>query len=169
MKKKISKWKPKLSREELERRRLAAGEDLKSGMKESDVARKYDVNPSSVTRWKQMLEEEGMDGLKRRKAPGAKSKLSEDQQEILKRIILQGAAAYGYKTNLWTLRRVAKVIKKEFGVSYHFRSLSDVLHRMGLSPQKPARRAAERDETAVQTWVEEQWVEDRKKCYGEVL
>jgi transposase len=108
MKKKISKWKPKLSREELERRRLAAGEDLKSGMKESDVARKYDVNPSSVTRWKQMIEEEGMDGLKRRKAPGAKSKLSEDQQETLKRIILQGAAAYGYKTDLWTLRRVAE-------------------------------------------------------------
>jgi transposase len=162
MKKKISKWKPKLSRKELERRRLAAGEDLKAGMKESDVARKYGVNPSSVTRWKQMLEKEGMKGLKRRKAPGNKSKLSEDQQKDIKEIILQGAAAYGYKTDLWTLKRVAEVIMKEFGISYHFRSLSDVLHRMGLSSQKPARRAAERNQKAVQTWLEEQWVKDRK-------
>ena len=43
---KNSKWKPKLSREELERRRLTAGEDLLAGMKASDVARKYGVNPS---------------------------------------------------------------------------------------------------------------------------
>ena len=52
---KNSKWKPKLSREELERRRLTAGEDLLAGMKASDVARKYGVNPSSVTRWKRRL------------------------------------------------------------------------------------------------------------------
>ena len=162
MKKKISKWKPKFSRKELERRRLAAGEDLLSGMKEIDVARKYGVNPSSVTRWKQMLEKEGMEGLKQKKALGKRSKLSGDQQEILKEIILRGAAAYGYKTDLWTLKRVAEVIKKEFDVSYHFRSLSDVLHRMGLSSQKPARRAAERNQAAVQTWLEEQWAKDRK-------
>ena len=95
------------------------------------------------------------------KKPSAKSKLSEDQQEILKRIILQGAAAYGYKTDLWTLRRVAEVIKREFGVSYHFRSLGDVLHHMGLSPQKPARRATERNQAAVQMWLEDQWGKDR--------
>ena len=160
---KNQKWKPKLSREELERRRLAAGEDLLAGMKASDVARKYGVNPSSVTRWKQMLEKDGMEGLKQRKAPGKESKLSEEQQEVLRGIILQGAAAYGYKTDLWTLRRVSEVIKKEFDVSYHFRSLSDVLHRMGLSPQKPTRMAAERNQAAVQTWLEEQWEKDRKK------
>jgi len=162
MKKKISKWKPKLSRKELERRRLAAGEDLLSGMKESDVARKYGVNPSSVTRWKQMLKKEGMKGLKQRKALGNKSKLSEDQQKDLKEIILQGAAAYGYKTDLWTLKRVAEVIKKDFDVSYHFRSRRDVVHRLGLGSQNPASRAAERNQKAVQTGLEEQWVKDRK-------
>lgn len=156
------KWKPKLSRQELERRRLAAAKDLQAGMKQLDVARKYDVNPSSVSRWNRLLMEKGLDGLKLSKAPGAQSKLSEEQQHKLREIILQGAASYGYKTDLWTLRRVAEVIQKEFGVSYHFRSLSDVLHRMGLSPQKPARRAAERNQAAVQIWLEEQWEKDRK-------
>lgn len=156
------KWKPKLSRQELERRRLAAAKDLQAGMKQADVVRKYDVNPSSVCRWNKILEEKGIKGLKRKKAPGAKSKLSKEQQKVLREIILQGAAAYGYKTDLWTLKRVAEVIQKEFGVSYHFRSLSDVLHRMDLSPQKPTRKAAERNQAAVQTWLEEQWAKDRK-------
>ena len=156
-----SKWKPVLSRQELERRRLAAAEDLQASMKQSDVARKYGVNPSSVCRWKKALEE-GIESLYRRNAPGASSKLSKEQQRALGEILLQGAAAYGYDTDLWMLRRVAEVIRKEFGVSYNFRSLSDVLHRMGFSPQKPKRRAAERDQAAVQTWVEEEWEKDRK-------
>ena len=156
------KWRPVLSRQELERRRLAAAEDLQAGMKQSDVARKYDVNPSSVSRWNKTLEEKGTKELRRKKARGASPKLSKGQQAALREILLQGAAAYGYDTDLWMLRRVAEVIRKEFGVSYNFRSLGDVLHRMGFSPQKPKRRAAERDQAAVQTWVEKEWEKDRK-------
>lgn len=163
MKKENPRWKPKFSREELERRRLAAGKDLLECIKASDVARKYNVNPSSVTRWKKNLDKDGMEGLKMRKASGKESKLTKKQQKDLRDIIIQGATAYGYKTDLWTLRRVAEVIRKEFNVSYHFRSLSDVLHRMGFSPQKPVRRSAERNQAAVQKWVEEQWEKDRKK------
>ena len=156
------RWIPKLSREELERRRLAAGEDLKAGMSQADVARKYDVHPSSACRWDKELQENGMKGLNRKKAPGVPSKLSNGQQETLREILLQGATAYGYKTDLWTLRRVADVIKKEFGVTYHFRSLSDVLHRMGFSCQKPTRQAAERRKTDRQNWLENQWKTDQK-------
>lgn len=100
--------------------------------------------------------------IKKEKSSGAKSKLSKEQQKTLREIILQGAADYGYKTDLWTLKRVAEVIKKEFGVSYHFRSLSDVLHRMDLTPQKPARRAVECNQATAQAWMEEQWRKDRK-------
>jgi transposase len=156
------RWVPRLTREEMERRRLAAVNDLKAGMRQADIARKYGVNPSSVCRWKKRLEERGIEGLKARKAPGASPKLSTEQQRVLREILLQGAAAYGYDIDLWTLKRVAEVIRKEFGVSYHFRSLGGVLHRMGFSPQKPKRRAAERDQAAVQTWLEEHWEKDRK-------
>ena len=156
------RWIPKLSRQELERRRLAAGEDLKAGMKQADIALKYNVHPSSVSRWNNEFQKHGKEGLRRKKAPGAKSKLSKEQQETLRGIIFQGATTYEYKTDLWTLRRVAAVIKKEFGVTYHFRSLWDVLHRMGLSCQKPARQAAERKEAERINWLKNQWVTDRK-------
>ena len=82
-------WVPKLSRQELERRRLVAGEDLKSGMSQADIARKYNVHPSSACRWNKELQENGIKGLNRKKAPGASSKLSKDQQEALRKILLR--------------------------------------------------------------------------------
>ena len=155
-------WKPKLTRKELERRRLAAAEDLLAGMNQWDVSCKYNVNPSSVCRWNQMLKEKGMDGLHQRKAPGQSSKLSKEQQSALRKILFKGAVAYGYKTDLWTLKRIAEVIQEEFDVTYHFLSLSDVLHRMNFSPQKPKKKAAERDETMVRTWLANEWRKDQK-------
>ena len=157
------KWKPKLSRKELERRRFAAAEDILAGISQWDVSCKYDVNPSSVCRWNQVLKEKGKDGLRQRKAPGKSPKLSNEQQSALRKILLKGAAAYGYKTDLWTLKRVAEVIQEEFDVTYHFLSLSYVLHRMNFSPQKPKKKAAERDEIAVRTWLTNEWAKDQKK------
>lgn len=153
---------PRLSRQELEHRGVAAGEDLKAGLKQADVSRKYDVHPSSVSRWNKELQEHGVKGLRRRKALGAPSKLSKEQQEALRVIILRGVTAYGYKTDFLTLRRVADVIEKEFGVTYHFRSLSEVPHRMGFSCQRPTRKAAERREADMQDWLENRWKADRK-------
>ena len=155
-------WKPKLSRKELERRRLAAAEDLLKGISQWDISCKYNVNPSSVCRWNQMLQEHGKEGLRQRKAPGNPSKLSQEQQQDLREILLNGAAVYGYKTDLWTLRRVAEVIKEEFGITYNFYSLSDVLHRMGFSPQKPKRKATERNEATVRTWLADHWTKAQK-------
>lgn len=141
---------------------MAAGKDLLAGLSQVEVAGKYGVNPSSVCRWNKRLQREGLESLKATNPPGNPSKLLEEHREPLRKILLKGAVAYGYKTDLWTLRRVADVIRKEFGVTYNFRSLGDVLHRMGFSPQKPARRAAERKKAAVQRWLEEQWEKDRK-------
>ena len=156
------KWRPKLTRQEQERRRLAAADDLLAGMSQRAVSKKYDVNPSSVCRWNRMLKTNGKEGLHRRKAPGNPCKLSHEQQADLREILLHGAAAYGYPTDLWTLRRVAEVIHEEFDVTYNFYSVSDLLHRMGFSPQKPKRRAAERDDHAVTTWLADHWAQTQK-------
>jgi putative transposase len=53
------------------------------------------------------------------------------------------------------LARVAVLLKELFGQSYTLRGTSYLLHRLGWSPQVPQRRAAERDEEAITTWIEE--------------
>ena len=67
-------------------------------------------------------------------------------------ILLKGALAGGYPTELWTLGRVAQVIRREFHVRYHPGHLWRVLGKMGWSCQKPERLARERDEEAVRQW-----------------
>ena len=52
---------------------------------------------------------------------------------------------------------MAQVILKEFGVSYHPAHVSRLLREAGLSLQKPARRANQRDEEAIKRWKEERW------------
>ena len=74
-----------------------------------------------------------------------------------------GAQASGYNTDLWTCRRVAVVIQKRFGVSYHFNHVGRILHALGFSPQKPLRRARERDEEAIERWRREDWPRIKKR------
>ena len=159
-----TRWIPKLSRQELERRRRAATEDLRAGKSQAFVARKYGVNESSVSRWKQTLEKEGEDGLKAKKAPGKQSKLSPEQKEQLRVILLQGSRVYGYPNELWTRKRVAKVIEDQFGVKYNFNYVAELLHKLGYSPQKPERAASERDESVRMVWINKEWEEAKKKC-----
>ena len=71
---------------------------------------------------------------------------------------MKGARANGFATELWTLARVAEVIEATTGVRYSQTQTWEVLRkRLGWTRQRPARRAVERDDEAVVTWVKEQW------------
>jgi transposase len=134
----------KLTRKQMEQRRLMTVEDLSIGMKQADVARKYGVNRSNVSRWTKKLKKEGEPGLQMRKAKGAEPKLNLKQRESLIEILVAGAKNYGFKTDLWTGKRVCKVIKKEFGVSYHFKHIPKLLRGLDFRLVKPKRQANEK-------------------------
>jgi transposase len=69
------------------------------------------------------------------------------------------AEDYGFTGKVWTCGRVAAVIRWQFGVSYHPSHVSRLLRSLGLSRQKPARRANQRDEEAIRHWREQRWPE----------
>jgi transposase len=75
----------------------------------------------------------------------------------LLRELLRGAQAHGYGTDLWTTQRIAEVIQQTFGVRYHRAHVSRLLARNDWSPQKPERRARERDEAAIALWKRTRW------------
>ena len=77
-------------------------------------------------------------------------------------LLAGGAKAYGFRGEVWTCARVAEVIRKEFGVSYHPAHVSRLLKALSLSLQKPTRRADQRDEEAIRHWKEERWPELKK-------
>ena len=75
----------------------------------------------------------------------------------MERALLAGPQANGFDTELWTLPRVAEVIWRLTGVSYHPGHVWWLLRRHRWSPQRPARRATERDDAEVARWVAEEW------------
>ena len=101
--------------------------------------------------------EEGAQALRHKPPPGAPSRLGEDERARLPELLAQGAQAHGFRGEVWTCERVAKVIRREFGVSYHPAHVSRVVRALGLSLQKPQRRAEQRDEEAIEHWKEKKW------------
>lgn len=157
---------PSGSPEALEQRRLRAVELFKEGFGPTEIARRIKVERRSVRRWKSTYLAHGPEALKARPNPGRPSKLDPRAKRSLEKILLRGARASGFSTDLWTCPRVAQVIKKEFGVGYHVDHICRLLHALGWSPQKPERRAVERDEEAIQTWVKTEWPRVKKTPRG---
>ena len=157
---------PKGTASELERRRRRAIALLDQGHAPVDVARMLDVDRRSVRRWKAAHRKRGAKGIEARPTPGRPPKLDWGQRKRLERRLLQGARAAGYESDLWTCPRIAELIAGEFGVSYHPDHIGRFLRALGWSPQRPQRRAAERDEARIQGWVREDWPRIKNKPHG---
>ena len=81
----------------------------------------------------------------------------EEQRKQLPELLARGADAYGSREEVWTCERVAEVILKEFGMSYHPAHVSWPVRELGLSLQKPMHRSNQQDEEAIKRWKEGRW------------
>jgi transposase len=122
------------------------------------IARRLRVSTKSVYQWQQTLRRDGRDGLLSTGPSGATCRLDQARLTRLQNALDAGPAAYGWvEDQRWTLPRITVLIARLFHVRYTERGVSYLLHRIGWSPQAPARRAAERDERAIAAWREETW------------
>jgi transposase len=133
---------------------------LEKGKKPKEVAEILKVTPRCVYRWRQEHKKP-----KRKKAPrllGRPRKLTEKQVKRLEKALDQGAFAFGYAGDYWTLDRIAQVIWQLFKVRYHPSAVWYVMDRMGWSSQRPQRRAFQRNEEAIGEWKKEVLPEIKK-------
>jgi len=146
-----------------EGRRLRAWELKQEGWKQQDIAKALGVSKGAVSQWMTRAEEGGVEALLRRKAPGAAARLTSEQRAQIPVLLKRGAEAFGFRGDIWTCERVAEVIRRELGVSYHPSHVGRILRACGWSVQKPIRRASQRDEAAIRRWQEERWPEVKKR------
>jgi transposase len=146
---------------EARRRRAVALLDTGPGVRE--VARQIGCSPMSVSRWRTDVRVRGPEALRSKPASGRPPRLTARQRAKLLTLLLKGATALGFSTDLWTLPRVAEVIARTFGVRYHPAHVWKILRGEGWSCQTPARRARERDETAIQRWRATRWPHIKKR------
>ena len=157
---------PRGTPQQLEARRRRAVELLQAGRNLPAVARALSASVSSVHRWAQAYQTKGLRGLRPRPTPGRPPRLTPAQQAQVLGLLQLGPSSAGYDTELWTLGRIAQVIKKEYGVSYHPSHVWRLLDKLGWSCQKPEQRARERDEEQIERWRRRRWPHIKKRLPG---
>jgi transposase len=132
----------------------------------SEVARLVKASKSSVKGWKDAVARAGLDALNAKPHPGRKPRLNRAQKKQLVRILLRGPLDAGYRTDLWTCERVAEVVERKLGVSYHPGHVWKSLRSLNWTCQRPEQRARERDEEAIERWRRKEWPRIKKGGRG---
>jgi transposase len=134
-------------------RRKRAIELLIQGWNESEIAKIFGVTQSAVSQWIKLGQDAAMNEDRR----GRPCQLDIRQKNMIPEFLSHGAEAYGFKGDVWTCARVAKVIYREFGIQYHRRQIGRLLKELQWTPQKPIIRATQRDESQIEEWKTRIW------------
>jgi transposase len=137
-----------------EGRRLRGWELHQQGWTQQQIAAALGVTQGTVSRWLSCADNQGVNALRHHKPSGRPPRLTTAQLTQLPSLLNRGAEAFGFRGAVWTRARVAEVIKRSFGVSYHVAHISRLMGRIRWSRQRPIRRARQRNEAAIQRWRE---------------
>ena len=151
------------TRAEQQARRRLAVRKVGEGRSPADVADFLGVHVETVRKWVRTHRAAGDDGLAGKPHPGRTPFLTPAQEKQVLGWLADRPTEHGFRTDLWTARRVADLIRRRFGVEYHPHYLREWLAKRGYSPQKPTRRAKERKPDAIDRWVKEDWPRIQKK------
>jgi len=146
----------------LEARRLRAADLFARGTSQAMVARVLGVTTAAVNHWHQAWQAKGRRGLKGAGRAGRKPRLGPAALAKLERALRAGPGAHGFATDVWTLPRVATVIKRVTGVGHHPGHVWRVLRALGWSLQRPGRQARERNDAAIAEWKHRRWPQLKK-------
>src|SRR5574341_359312 len=146
-----------------EARRLQAWEPKEKGWSQKAIAEALGVSKAAVSDWMRRGREGGPEALRNQPKSGAPRRLSDEQLARLPELLKLGAEHFGFRGEVWTRRRVASVIEREFGVRYSLTHVGRILKGLRWSSQKPVERADQRDEAAIEHWRTQTWPELQKK------
>ena len=151
----------------LEVRRQQAARSFAAGREtQGAIARRLGVSRQSVMRWYRAWRKGGRPLLRAAGRAGRKPRLAPAQMGRIEIALRQGPRAHGFGTNLWTLPRVAWVIKQLTGVQYHPGHVWRLLGALDWTRQRPAHRAKERNEAAIEHWKSTRWPAVKKMRHG---
>ena len=154
------------SRSWREGRRQRAWALYQEGWTQARIATALGVTQGAVSQWLTRAARHGPTVLADQPIPGRPPLLNPSQRAQLVELLTQGAEAHGFLGEVWTRRRVARLIQEHFAIRYHPTHVGRLLRQLGWTPQKPIVRATQRDEGAVAAWYNESWPALKKRRYG---
>src|SRR5216683_3074880 len=146
-------------------RMLAVRRVVEGGEAPSEVMRALGLCRTAIYPWLRKFEAEGWAGLTERMAQGPEPKLSEKQRQQVRRWILgKDPRQYGFDFALWTRRIVQALLQEKLGIELGLTAVGRLLASLDITPQKPLRRAYERDPQAVEQWRKETYPKLRRRA-----
>lgn len=144
-----------LSHETSEQIRVMAVRRVREGEKPSVVIRSFGLCRTSIYRWLRAAKRGGEKALKASKHAGPARKLTVKQMKNVRSFINgKDPRQFGFDFGLWTRRIVGALIESKFGIKLSLTAVGALLYELGITPQKPLRRAYERDPKAIRQWTE---------------
>ena len=154
-----------LDHKTLEHMRLLAVARVAAGERPSAVAKSLGVYRTSIYKWLRVQKKHGLEGLKSTTACGPTPKLTPAQKSRVRRwIVGKDPRQYGFVFGLWTRSIVAQMIQDKFGVTLSLPAIGHLLTSLDITPQKPLRRAYERDEKEITHWKQTTYPALRKRA-----
>jgi transposase len=151
-------WKPKqLTIAQLEERRIAGVAmltDKENKKSQNEVAQIMGVSRIAVYKWFKRAKEEALQAVAK---SGRPCRLNAAQLEQLSQMIQDSPSKYGYDSLGWTTKMVADLIQQQFKVSYNPDHVGVIMHKIGMSVQKPKKRGIRRDQLKIDTWAKEEF------------
>jgi transposase len=123
------------------------------------IATAFGVTAAAVSKWLAAWRYGGVAALRSRPSPGRPARLASEQKRLIPDLLSHGAEAYGFRGEVWTCARIAKVIEWEFAVRYHNGHVSRLMKQLQWTPQVPLTQALQRDEREIERWRQERWPE----------
>jgi len=154
-----------LSHETSETIRRLAVRRVREGERPSEVVKSFGLCRTSIYRWLRAARQGGEKRLASRKARGREPSLNPKQKLQVRRWINgKDPRQYGFDFGLWTRKIVAELIEEKFSISLGVTAVGRLLHELDITPQKPLRRAYERDPRAIERWTKEVFPRLRKRA-----
>ena len=144
---------------------LAVRRVLEDGEKPSLVMESLGLCRTTIYRWLRTCRDEGLEALVEKICAGPEPKLTEKQRQQVRRwIIGKDPRQHGFDFGLWTRRIVQTLIQEKMGIELCLTSVGKLLARLNITPQKPLRRAYERNPVAVELWQKETYPKLKKRA-----
>jgi transposase len=148
----------KLSHEALEQLRINAVVRVESGESPEEVIKSIGFERVCIYRWIAAYRYGGIAALRAKKLEGRPPILTGEQMMKLFRIIThETPEQYRFPFALWTIAIIRDVIRQLFNVRLSEVSVWRTMSKLGLSPQRPLRRAYQQKPEAVQQFLENEY------------
>ena len=144
---------------------LAVRRVIEDGERPSEVMLSLGLCRTSIYPWLREFKDKGWDALVESIAAGREPKLQEPQRQQVRRWILgKDPRQHGFDFGLWTRRIVQTLIREKMGIELGLTAVGRLLASLEITPQKPLRRAYERDPVAVARWQKQTYPKLKRRA-----